>query len=365
MYENKLLISIIVPAYNAENYICKCIDSVLAQTYENIELIIVNDGSIDQTGKICDLYAEKNTRVRVINKKNEGVSAARNTGISEARGNLICFLDADDWLSPNIIQVSIDKFVKGCLNIWGATEYLTSSLTNHEDIIVEKLSREELVANAIYRIPNSDYNLGTYFRAVWGKLFEKSIIDEYDITFPENLYMGEDAVFLVNYLMHISDINIVKGDGYNYNRMNECSATTKYHDDLYEQCKIQYESILEAVIKNSLDRSMIISDSIINFRWWIVTVLVDNAVKGVMNKKLSIKNMMIESEQWIETYKTEMKESMINSCYIGKRHKNLYYHRNIIDTTTLIKYYLLPQVMSKLRKKCNLKNNRLLKIIKG
>lgn len=342
------LVSIVVPAYNAENYIRKCIDSVLRQSYSNLELVIVNDGSTDRTKEICDLYASLDERVHVIHKKNAGVSAARNRGITEAKGILICFLDSDDWLSPGIIQIGVNKFKDNCLNMWGAVEFLPNSLTKHECIVARHLTREELVANAIYRIPNDKYVLGTYFRAVWGKLFEKEIIDEYAIKFPENLHMGEDAVFLINYLAHISGVNVVADEGYNYNRMNEGSATAKYHYDLYEQSEIQYENIVEAIKKNALNENEIISDSLVNFRWWMVTALIDNAVKGVKNKKLPIHEMMKQSAQWIEKYETEMKKTIVNSSYIGKRHRRLYNHRKSMNTIVLIKDYLLPQVMRKL-----------------
>ena len=285
MQRDNPLVSIVVPAYNAQNYIRKCIDSVLAQTYKNIELVIVNDGSTDHTKAICDLYASIDERVHVIHKKNAGVSAARNSGISKAKGILVCFLDSDDWLSPDIIQKGVNKFRADFLNVCGAREFLPNGLTKHECIIAQNLTREELVANAIYRIPDDKYSLGTYFRAVWGKLFEKKIIDEYNIRFPENLYMGEDAIFLINYLAHVSGINVVANDGYNYNRMNEGSATAKYHHDLYEQCEIQYGDILESITENVLNESVIISDSLVNFRWWMVTALIDNSVKGIKNNK--------------------------------------------------------------------------------
>lgn len=348
MQRDNPLVSIVVPAYNAQNYIRKCIDSVLTQTYSNIELIIVNDGSTDHTKEICDLYASNDERVYVIHKKNAGVSAARNSGISKAKGSLICFLDSDDWLSPDIIQTGVNKFRTGFLNVCGAIEFLPNGLTKHECIVAQNLTREELVANAIYRIPDDKYSLGTYFRAVWGKLFEKKIIDEYNMKFPENLYMGEDAIFLINYLTHISGINVMANDGYNYNRLNEGSTTAKYHHDLYEQCEIQYEDILESITKNILNESEIIADSLVNFRWWMVTALIDNAVKGVKYRKILINELMKQSIRWTKKYKIEMKKSMVNASNIGKRHQRLYEHRKNVNVIVLTKDYLLPQVVKKI-----------------
>lgn len=345
------LVSIVVPAYNAENYIRRCMDSVLTQTYKNIELVIVNDGSTDRTKEICDSYSNIDARVHVIHKKNAGVSAARNSGISEAKGILICFLDADDYLSAEIIQIGVNKFRHNCLNMWGATEILPDDLIKHEDIVAQGLTKEELIANAIFGIPDSRYKLGNYFRAVWGKLFEKDIINKYELKFPENLYMGEDAVFLVNYLAHVSSINVVANDGYNYNRTNETSTTTKYHCDLYEQCEMQYENIVKTLEKNGLNKSGIIEDSLVNFRWWMVTVLIDNAVKGVINKKIPMRELMNQSEHWIERHKIEIKETVVDQSRVGKRHQKLYNHRKKLSQIVLVKDYLLPQAMKKILKK--------------
>lgn len=93
-----MLISVIVPVYNVKNYLCKCVDSIINQTYNNLEIILVDDGSTDGSGAICDEYVLKDSRVKVIHKENGGVSSARNLGIAQAGGEYICFVDSDDWL---------------------------------------------------------------------------------------------------------------------------------------------------------------------------------------------------------------------------------------------------------------------------
>ena len=98
------MISIIIPVYNVEKYLAKCIDSILNQAFTDWELILIDDGSVDQSGKICDEYACKDNRIKVTHKKNEGVSKARNTGITLAKGEYICFIDSDDWIDVNYLQ---------------------------------------------------------------------------------------------------------------------------------------------------------------------------------------------------------------------------------------------------------------------
>ena len=106
---NNIKVSVIVPLYNAEKYAKRCIESVLRQTYNNYELILIDDGSKDRTGEICDHYADIDSRIKVIHKKNGGVSSARNKGLQEAQGEWITFLDADDWIEPNFLKIVEDS----------------------------------------------------------------------------------------------------------------------------------------------------------------------------------------------------------------------------------------------------------------
>ena len=104
MEHNNIKVSIVIPVYNVENYLDKCIKSVISQTHKNLEIILVDDGSTDKSGKIADFYKKKDDRIKVIHKKNEKVSAARNTGIDVATGEYVCFADADDYLMPDYVE---------------------------------------------------------------------------------------------------------------------------------------------------------------------------------------------------------------------------------------------------------------------
>ena len=106
-----MLVSIIVPVYNAERYLHRCIDSVLAQTYTNFELLLINDGSKDNSGEICDKYAVKDSRIRVFHKENGGVSSARNMGIDEAKGEWLSFIDSDDWIEPTMYEKMLQELI--------------------------------------------------------------------------------------------------------------------------------------------------------------------------------------------------------------------------------------------------------------
>ena len=103
----KSLVSVIVPIYKVEKYLNKCVDSIINQSYKNLEIILVDDGSPDKCGEICDKYAEKDSRVKVIHKENGGLSDARNAGIDIAKGDYLLFVDSDDWITSNICEVLI------------------------------------------------------------------------------------------------------------------------------------------------------------------------------------------------------------------------------------------------------------------
>lgn len=109
--------SVIVPIYNVEKYLRKCIDSILKQTYRNFELILVDDGSPDECPNICDEYAKNDKRIKVIHKENEGLVAARNTGIKEAVGDYICYVDGDDWISEVLLETVLEKAIKKSMSL--------------------------------------------------------------------------------------------------------------------------------------------------------------------------------------------------------------------------------------------------------
>ena len=112
MSESKPLVSVVLPIYNVEKYLPKCLDSVVGQSYENIEIICINDGSPDESEKIVADYMKNDSRIVLINQKNQGLSGARNTGIENAKGEYIMFLDSDDWIDPETVEVAVDEAQK-------------------------------------------------------------------------------------------------------------------------------------------------------------------------------------------------------------------------------------------------------------
>ena len=174
-------ISVIVPVYNVEKYLSRCVDSILSQSFSDFELILVNDGSTDSSEKICDEYGKKDGRVKVIHKKNGGQSSARNAGIKNSIGEYISFVDSDDWISKDYLDYLYLLIKKYNADVSSANFIFTSK----ENIKFPVYSREKLVKNTYSILQfylKQDKMHGKNDFAVWGKLYKKELF--YDVKFP-------------------------------------------------------------------------------------------------------------------------------------------------------------------------------------
>lgn len=182
-------VSVIVPVYNVEKYLRRCVDSVLAQTLTDFELILVDDGSTDGSPAICDEYARGDTRVKVIHQKNAGVSAARNAGLDAARGEYVAFVDSDDYVDERYLEKLL---APGCdLCICGAKIILEDGIV--QSYISPQAEVCDMSPEKITQFLESNYR--TY---VWGKVFGKKLIDSCELRFDTNIYHSEDALLVFN-----------------------------------------------------------------------------------------------------------------------------------------------------------------------
>lgn len=208
------IISVIVPIYNAERYLSCCIDSILAQTFSDFELILVNDGSKDLSAEICDNYAKKDNRITVIHKTNEGVSKARNTGINKANGNYLVFIDSDDFVDNKYLE-ALYEGRDADLSYIGIKRY--NWITQNVDSTIYKFFKSKLIihpeTNDMKKIIDNNL-LAIGFP--WGKMFKKDIINRYNIRFIENLKNHEDHLFCYDYLLHCKYIYLSDIVAYNY-----------------------------------------------------------------------------------------------------------------------------------------------------
>lgn len=217
---NKDKVSIIVPVYNVEKYLEKCLKSLISQSYKNIEIILIDDGSKDNSGRICDEYKRKDSRIKVIHKENAGVSEARNSGIQKATGKYLCFVDADDFVMDNYVEYMHQLIVKDSSDIAICTKMFSNfneKQTSEE--VIENLDGE----NAIIRILNYRMPIGVYSR-----IFKKDLIEDNRIRFLKDIYMGEGFNFNVACFQKAKKVIVSNYKVYYYRRNNATSATTKF-----------------------------------------------------------------------------------------------------------------------------------------
>lgn len=197
------IVTIIVPIYNNEKHIKKCLDSLLSQTYKFLEIVLVDDGSTDSSLKICNQYMKKDDRVIVVQKQNEGVASARNEGIKIAKGNFLVFVDSDDYIENNMIESLLDMVNRKDSDL-GICNYFYNNVTK----LKEDISKEE-----IYRLILDK----RYFRGfVWNKIYKTEIIKKYNIRFDNDIFIGEDYLFNCKYIEKCNKISYTNQKLYHY-----------------------------------------------------------------------------------------------------------------------------------------------------
>lgn len=217
------LVSIIIPAYNCEKTIVRCVDSAINQTYVNCEVIIVNDGSTDKTGELLKSNYFNNSKVNIIYQDNAGVSSARNTGIINANGKYIFFLDSDDSLPKD----SIRDLLKRGLETKAELMVGRYSYNNHElgKSVDEQTYNGKNEITDYLALNQSD--TGYCKIQPWGKLFLKSVINNNDIQFDQEMSLGEDTLFVLQYIHCIDSISLCNKIVYNYNQVDGSLSNSK------------------------------------------------------------------------------------------------------------------------------------------
>ena len=218
-------VSIIIPVYNSESTLKRCIESVINQTYKNIEILIINDGSKDKSLNIMNEYKNKDERIIVINQKNKGLSGARNTGVNNATGDYITFIDSDDYIKPNLVKDTIKIFEEYECDVVrnnyelsyenGKTELRNEMYEENRIINIEE-KKEELIQNIL---------LGKVQSYSWLLTIKREILDKNNLEFDEDIFFMEDIVFIIRLIFCIKNIYFVREPNYFYYQSNENSLT--------------------------------------------------------------------------------------------------------------------------------------------
>lgn len=235
------VVSVIVPMYKVEKYIERCLDSLIKQTFQDIEIICVDDGSPDKSGEIAEQYAAQDKRIKVIHKKNAGLGMARNTGLEIANAKYVMFVDSDDFLSLDLIEDLVNAAVKNCADtvIAGYSRYkngLSSIVINPlEDCVFHS---KKIITDVLYKMIGPRRNgTDTVNMAVWRVLFSLELIKKNNLQFPsEREFISEDIIFDLYYYPKCTCVCGIKNAGYQY-CLNEGSLTEKYNQNRFQMGK--------------------------------------------------------------------------------------------------------------------------------
>lgn len=226
----KTYLSVIIPVYNVENHLRKCLDSILNQTFKDLELILVNDGSTDGSATICEEYAEKDTRIKVIHQANSGVSAARNKGIGVATGEYLTFVDSDDWVENTMYEEMLKIAFQQPKTDVLMCDFKNVSVASTQEISAEiragHYSKHEIVAN-LYPTLLATENFGRIpIISVWSCLFKRSFLIKENIKFEVDLLYSEDYLFMAETMIKAQSFYYFKGN-YFYNYLQYDASRSK------------------------------------------------------------------------------------------------------------------------------------------
>lgn len=238
------LISVIIPVYNTEQYLSSCLKSILSQTFNNFEVILINDGSTDQSGILCDEFVKQDSRIKVFHQENAGVSAARNVGLKYAQGKWITFVDSDDELMPDGLESMISMVQDGLENVdlvlagydtINTSDGITKS-TSDLPLEIRRINRD----NAIKLMYRSNF----YLCYICSKLYKTSIIKQNKLLFDETIYYSEDRLFIIQYLCNCSKIKYTTKSVYKYYFRNNSAMMSLIYTFNYKSITGFYATLL-------------------------------------------------------------------------------------------------------------------------
>lgn len=252
---SNILTSIIVPVYNAERYLKECINSVFNLDDPRWQLILINDGSKDESANICKEYSVSDERVIYLEQKNAGVSAARNKGIQYAKGEWVTFLDADDMLTPNALKLLEYATISDDMIVAGYTKNIEGYTSSMECQHISAFELQRSILNLCqFKSDHTDITaIDDYNRwSCWGRFYRNKILQENKIEFPVGIKLGEDLLFCLRYAQRIQRV-LTNSSTIYYYRVNEGSVTQRFRDDRIENTARLIAGTAECIQNKLLD----------------------------------------------------------------------------------------------------------------
>ena len=321
-------ITVIVPVYNTKKFLTRCVNSILKQSYENLEVIIIDDGSTDGSAQVCDELSKSDKRVRVIHQKNKGIATTRNIGIELARGKYLCFIDSDDYIENNYVEMLVGNIHENAVTFCG---YFVDTYKENGNIasipkIYRKENGNEISNNLVYVFHQG------FLSVIWNKIYDVSRLRENNIKFDEKLSLGEDLLFNLGYLKTgIEKIQSVDNSLYHYIKRGTESLDNKYRSDFLE---IQERIFSELIITMELYNVSCKKKSLIYFDFMgAIIVSIDNYYAFEYKKQKNRK---------------ALKKVIENACDIIKKYQIIKMVKGKAKVICIIRFIMLKLGMYKI-----------------
>lgn len=270
-------ISVIVPVFNVENYLRCCVDSILSQTFEDFELLLINDGSTDKSGEICEEYASKDSRVKVFHKKNGGVSSARNWGLDNASADWVTFVDSDDWVLPNYLQELFSHTDKETDMVFSYPKVRSKNSIDSQKKLYEGLVGKDRFAILFTECGMAEY---TY---CWAKLYRLAFLNENKISFLGRMTMGEDHIFLYNCILKASKVYVSKTVNYCYRYVDNSLSKRIHTFDMEYYGYVQIYAIIPQLLTQLRIKDPVVSKQLgiilSHYLWRVLQALYSSQIE--------------------------------------------------------------------------------------
>ena len=234
-------ISIVVPIYNAEEFLEKCVESLINQTCDDIEILLINDGSTDRSLEICEKFSQQDKRIKIFNQSNQGVSQSRNTGLQNAKSELITFVDADDWIEDTFCEMAQENYLRLAYDILSVDAFIIHGNNRKKNEFYryefDELSSEIKEDLILQTINKDSANYKPEFKVIgttWAKIYRTEFLKNNNLLFNKELTRAEDHVFLLNCLSFNPNVRYIKKSLYNYRRQEQ-STVNKYTPNVYRK----------------------------------------------------------------------------------------------------------------------------------
>lgn len=327
--ENDIKVSIIMPVYNVDKYLQRAVDSVLNQSLKQIELFLVDDGSKDNSGKICDEYANKDKRVHVIHQQNQGAHMARNNCLNLAKGKYLCFFDSDDEVDENMLEEMYDMSEQNNLTLAVSGFYIETYYSEDKYVVLDYVPPKEIIYTdrQTFRKESFQFFDKNMFYSPWNKLYKREYIIANDIKFP--VTYRDDFPFVVEVIKDIDRIGFTKKQYYHFKRQRKESETAKYTPNLYDKRVEEHEMMLNLFMHWSLltDRNsleMISRRYIDRLIECIVNLYNENCDLTNKQKREKIKEYINNEYATVSLQNANPKTMYLKIMYIPIRLKNIF-----------------------------------------